>query len=160
MHQFSAAVLTVSDSAAHGLRADLSGPAVSEALREAQFDIVNTEVVADEMELIQAALIRLCQQAPLVVTTGGTGIAPRDVTPEATRAICSRLIEGLPERMRAVGSQTTPMAALTRAVCGIRDRSLIVNLPGSPIAARQSLAAIIQLIPHIFDLIAGKTEHK
>ena len=156
----SAAVLTVSDSAAHGLRADLSGPAVAETLREAQYNVVHTEVVSDEVELIQVALVRICDQARLVITTGGTGIASRDVTPEATRAVCSRLIEGIPERMRAIGSQTTPMAVLSRAVCGIRNRSLILNLPGSPVAARQSLAAVIQLIPHIFDLIDGKTEHK
>jgi molybdopterin adenylyltransferase len=160
MQQYSAAVLTVSDSAAHGLRADLSGPAVAETLGDAQFNVLQAEVVADERELIQTALVRLCDQAQLVVTTGGTGVAERDVTPEATRAVCSRLIEGLPERMRAVGSQTTPMAALSRAVCGIRNRSLIVNLPGSPIAARQSLGAIILLIPHVLDLITGKTEHK
>lgn len=160
MPQLSAAVLTVSDSAAYGQRADLSGPAVAEALRQAQFEIVHTEIVADHIELIQAALIRLCEQARLVVTTGGTGIAERDVTPEATRAVCSRLIEGLPERMRAIGSQSTPTAVLSRAICGIRNRSLIVNLPGSPIGARQSLAAIIQLIPHVLDLIEGKTEHK
>jgi molybdenum cofactor synthesis domain-containing protein len=160
MLQFSAAVLTVSDSAARGLRADLSGPAVVEALRAAQYNVLHAEVVADDNELIQSALIRMSDQARLVVTTGGTGIAPRDVTPEATRAVCSRLIEGLPERMRALGSQTTPMAVLSRAVCGIRNGSLILNLPGSPIAARQSLAAVIQLIPHVLDLIAGKTEHK
>jgi molybdopterin adenylyltransferase len=160
MLQISAAVLTVSDSSARGLRADLSGPAVVEVLREAQYNVLHTEIVADDAELIQSALIRISDQARLVVTTGGTGIAPRDVTPEATRAVCFRLIEGLPERMRAVGSQTTPMAVLSRAVCGIRNETLIVNLPGSPSAARQSLGAVIQLIPHILDLIAGKTEHK
>jgi molybdopterin adenylyltransferase len=159
MIQFSAAVLTVSDSSARGVRADLSGPAVVEALRAAQFNVLHTEVVADDAELIQSALIRLSDKARLVVTTGGTGIAPRDVTPEATRAVCSRLVEGVPERMRAVGSQTTPMAVLSRGVCGIRNQSLILNLPGSPSGARQSLAAVIQLIPHILDLIAGKTEH-
>jgi molybdopterin adenylyltransferase len=160
MLPFSAAVLTVSDSSARGLRADLSGPAVVEVLREAQYNVLHTEVVADDGELIQSALIRLSNQARLVVTTGGTGIALRDVTPEATRAVCSRLIEGIPERMRAIGSQTTPMAVLSRSVCGIRNESLIINLPGSPAAARQSLAAVIQLVPHILDLISGKTEHK
>jgi molybdopterin adenylyltransferase len=155
----SAAVLTVSDSSAQGVRADVSGPAVADALREAGFDVIHTEIVADDIKLISAALVRLCARVRLVVTTGGTGIAERDVTPEATRAVCSRLNEGLPERMRAIGSQITPMAALSRAVCGICDRSLIVNLPGSPTAARQSLAAIVQLIPHVLDLVAGKTEH-
>lgn len=160
MHTYSAAVITVSDSSAHGRRADLSGPAVAEALRDAHYRVVHTEVVADERELIETALIRCCDQARLVVTTGGTGIAERDVTPEATRAVCSRMVEGLAERMRAEGAKITPMAALSRAVCGVRGRSLVVNLPGSPVAARQNLAAIIELIPHALDLVGGKTEHK
>jgi molybdopterin adenylyltransferase len=160
MPDFTAAVVTVSDSSAQGKRADLSGPAVADALREAKFDVVHSEIVSDDIDQISAVLIRLCGQAHLVVTTGGTGIAERDVTPEATRAVCSRLIEGMPERMRAIGSQSTPMAVLSRAICGIRNRSLIVNLPGSPTAARQSLAAIIDLVPHVLDLIAGKTEHR
>jgi molybdopterin adenylyltransferase len=155
-----AAVITASDSSAQGIRADLSGPAVAEVLRERGYEVVSTEIVADEMELLQAALIRLSDSASLVVTTGGTGLAPRDVTPEATRSVCSRIIDGLAERMRNEGTKKTPYAALSRGVCGIRGRSLIVNLPGSPTAARESLLAIIDLIPHSIELLAGKTDHQ
>lgn len=160
MHSIRAAVLTVSDSSAHGLRADLSGPSVAEALRDHGLEVVRIEVVADEQELIQSALERLCDEVRVVVTTGGTGIAERDVTPEATRAVCSRLVEGMAERMRIEGMKTTPFAALSRGICGVRGRSIIVNLPGSPIAARQSLAAIIDLLPHAIDLLSGKTSHR
>jgi molybdenum cofactor synthesis domain-containing protein len=106
-------VLTVSDSSAAGRRADLSGPAIADALEE-KFLVIKTEVVADERELISAALRRLAGEADLVVTTGGTGIAPRDVTPEATRAVCERLVEGISERMRSEGTKKTPFAALSR----------------------------------------------
>lgn len=160
MHSIRAAVLTVSDSSAHGFRADLSGPSVAEALRDHGLEVVRIEVVADEQELIQSALERLCDEVGVVVTTGGTGIAERDVTPEATRAVCSRLVEGMAERMRIEGMKTTPFAALSRGICGVRGRSIIVNLPGSPIAARQSLAAIIDLLPHAIDLLSGKTSHR
>jgi molybdenum cofactor synthesis domain-containing protein len=116
-------------------------------------------VVADERETIQAKLIELCRSARLVVTTGGTGIAPRDVTPEATRAVCERLVEGIAERMRSEGMRKTKFAALSRGVCGVRGTSLILNLPGSPAGAVDSLAAVADLMPHALELIAGKTEH-
>jgi len=93
------------------------------------------------------------------VTTGGTGIAERDITPEATRAVCSRLLDGVPERMRAQGAKKTPFAALSRAVCGICGKSLILNLPGSPKGAVESLEAVMDLLPHAIDLLRGKTEH-
>lgn len=155
-----AAVITASDSSSQGVRADLSGPIVADLLREHGYNVVSTEIVADELELLQAALIRLSDSASLVVTTGGTGLAPRDVTPEATRAVCSRIIDGLAERMRNEGSKKTPFAALSRAVCGIRGSSLIINLPGSPTAARESLLSILDLLPHSIDLLAGKTTHQ
>src|SRR5579859_2214376 len=154
-----AAVLTVSDSSAAGSRADLSGPAVAEALK-GKFHVVKTEVVADERELISAALRRLAGEAELVVTTGGTGIAPRDVTPEATRAVCERLVEGMSERMRAEGVKKTPFAALSRGVCGALGRSLIINLPGNPKGAVESLNAVIEILPHAIDLLQGKTGHE
>jgi molybdopterin adenylyltransferase len=153
-----AAVLTVSDSSAAGSRADLSGPAIADALKE-RFQIVKTEVVADERELISAALQRLAAEADLVATTGGTGIAPRDVTPEATRAVCERLVEGIAERMRAEGARKTPFAALSRGVCGVLGRSLIINLPGSPKGAVESLNAVLEILPHAMDLLQGKTGH-
>ena len=103
--------------------------------------------------------MELSGKARLIATTGGTGIAPRDVTPEATRAVCERLVDGIPERMRAEGVKKTPRAVLSRGVCGIRGRTLVLNLPGSPKGAVESLSAVIDLLPHMLDLIAGKTEH-
>ncbi len=155
----SAAVLTVSDSCSRGEKEDLSGPAVAEALGRRSFQVVARSVVADERAAIQEKLIQLCQTARLVVTTGGTGIAPRDVTPEATRAVSERLVEGIAERMRSEGVRKTRFAALSRAVCGVRGTSLILNLPGSPSGAIESLEAVMDLLPHALDLIAGKTAH-
>ncbi len=154
-----AAVLTISDSSARGQRTDLSGPAVKTALQRHKFHVIASEVVADEQGAIQEAILEMASRAQLVVTTGGTGIAERDVTPEATRAVCSRLVEGVAERMRAVGSQTTPLAALSRGVCGVCGRALVLNLPGSPQAATESLAAVLDLLPHALELLAGKTAH-
>jgi len=154
-----AAVLTVSDSSARGERADLSGPAVVEILKRKTFAVVATEIVADDQPAIQQAIIRLAGKARLIVTTGGTGIAERDVTPEATRAVCGRLLEGIAERMRFEGSKKTPMAALSRAVCGVREKSLVLNLPGSPRGASESLEAVIDLLPHALELLSGNTKH-
>lgn len=154
-----AAVLTVSDSCARGEKKDLSGPAVEEALEGHGFRIVARAIVADEREAIQEKLIEMCRRARLVVTTGGTGIAPRDVTPEATRAVCERLVEGIAECMRAEGMRKTRFAALGRGVCGVRGASLILNLPGSPTGAVESLEVVADLLPHALELIEGKTEH-
>jgi molybdopterin adenylyltransferase len=155
-----AAILTVSDSAAQGERADLSGPAVAESLKKRKFSVVATEIVADEQPAIQKILVELAGKARLVVTTGGTGIAQRDVTPEATRAVCGRLLEGVAERMRFEGAKETPLAALSRAVCGVRGKSVILNLPGSPRGAVGSLEAVIDLLPHALELLSGNTRHK
>jgi len=137
----------------------MSGPATTDLLRENGFDVTHQEVVPDDQHAIESALVRLSEQAQLVVTTGGTGIAARDVTPEATRAVCSKLIDGIPERMRAVGSGQTPFAILGRGVCGVRGPSLILNLPGSPSGAVESLKAVLHILPHAIDLLAGKTGH-
>jgi len=154
-----AAVLTVSDSCARGRKKDLSGPAVAGALEQTGFQVIARGVVADERDAIQKKLIEMCQSARLVVTTGGTGIASRDVTPEATRAVCERLVEGIAERMRAEGMRKTPFAALSRGICGVRGMSLILNLPGSSTGAVESLEAVVDLLPHALELLAGKTEH-
>lgn len=153
------AVLTVSDSSARGERADRSGPAVAHALRKRKFSVVALETVPDEQPAIQKMLVRLARKARLVVTTGGTGIAERDVTPEATRAVCDRLLEGVAECMRFQGSKKTPFAALSRGVCGVWGKSLILNLPGSPRGAVESLDAVIDLLPHALELLSGNTQH-
>src|SRR5277367_1992264 len=156
---FTAAVVTVSDSCARGERADLSGPAVVEVLAGRGFRIVAREIVQDDGMQIQNILVHLALEARFVVTTGGTGIAERDVTPEATESICDRLIDGMGERMRLEGIKKTPFAALSRGVCGVRGKTLILNLPGSPAGAVESLEAVLELIPHALDLLEGKTEH-
>ena len=154
-----AAVLTISDSTHRGERKDLSGPAVAALLKKKGFVVVTAGVVSDEQPKIEHALRRLAAKAQLVVTTGGTGISARDVTPEATRAVCERIVEGMAERMRAQGAKQTKFAALSRGVCGTLGQSLIVNLPGNPKAAKDSLAAVIDLVPHALDLLAGNTDH-
>jgi molybdopterin adenylyltransferase len=157
--QFSAAVITVSDSCARGERVDASGPAVAEALAKSGFRVVAKQVVQDDSMQIQNALVHLALEVRFIVTTGGTGIAERDVTPEATEAICERVIDGMAERMRSEGYKRTPFAALSRGICGVRGKTLILNLPGSPSGAVESLQAVLELVPHALNLLDGKTEH-
>jgi molybdenum cofactor synthesis domain-containing protein len=154
-----AAVITVSDSCSRGERVDLSGPAVVEVLTKNGFQVVATRIVQDDSMQIQNALVHLALEVRLIVTTGGTGIAPRDVTPEATEAICNRMIDGVGERMRLEGAKKTSFAALSRGVCGVREKTLILNLPGSPSGAVESLESVLDLIPHALNLLDGKTEH-
>ena len=156
----SAAVITVSDSCHAGKRKDVSGPAVAETLRQRGFNVVATETVPDEPGEIERVLIRSCETARLVVTTGGTGVAPRDVTPEASLAVCTRTLPGVAERMRAEGAKKTPLAALSRAICGVRGTSLILNLPGSPAGATDSFLAVVGLMTHALGLLSGETEHQ
>ena len=154
-----AVILTISDSAHQGKRQDLSGPAIVAELRAAGFQIASTAVVPDEQDQIEEALKTCSCEAQLVVTVGGTGIAARDVTPEATLAVVDRVVPGIAERMRAMGALKTPLAALSRGVCGIRGKALILNLPGSPKAAVESLQAVIDVLPHALELLSGNTGH-
>lgn len=157
--QFTAAVLTISDRSAAGERKDTSGPAVVAALEQAGFRIIAADVLPDERSRIEASLVQLSETTNLIVTTGGTGLAARDVTPEATRAVADRIVDGVAERMRSEGAKKTPLAALSRGVCAIRGAALILNVPGSPTAAVESLQAAIPVLPHALELLAGKTDH-
>ena len=156
-----AAVLTISDSAYAGTRPDLSGPAVRERLERLGWSVSAIEVLPDEADLISARLATLADgnRVAAIFTTGGTGVAARDVTPEATRAVIGREIPGIGELMRSHGRKSTPLAALSRALAGIRGRVLIVNLPGSPRGAVESLDGIIDVVPHILQLLRGETGH-
>jgi molybdenum cofactor synthesis domain-containing protein len=133
---------------------------VAQLLEKLHFRVSAREVVPDDSIQIQNLLIRLAREVRLVVTTGGTGIAARDITPEATAAVCDRLVDGVAERMRSEGIKKTPFAVLSRSVCGVRGSALILNLPGSPSGAVESLEAVAGLIPHAIDLLSGKTVHK
>lgn len=152
---YTAAVLTVSDRSARGQRPDEAGPLVASLLEAAGYRVVETALVPDERQEIEAALIRLTDKAALVVTTGGTGFSPRDVTPEATLAVCERLAPGIPEAMRAASLAITPRAMLSRAAAGLRGGSLIINLPGSPKAARENLEAVLPTLEHGLKMLLG-----
>jgi len=155
-----AAVLTISDGVKQGTRADASGDLAEKMLAGLGFSVVERVVVADDRPDIAAALGSLVEvETELIVTTGGTGFGPRDVTPEATAEVIDRPAPGLAELMRAAGLAHTPMAALSRGVAGAARRSLIINLPGSPKGVRESLDALLDVLPHALRLLAGDTAH-
>ncbi|MEO8382761.1 MAG: MogA/MoaB family molybdenum cofactor biosynthesis protein [Acidobacteriota bacterium] len=155
-----ARVITCSDAAATGRREDRSGPALREMLTAQGYEVDAVVVVADTIELIATAIVDATNDGNrLVVTTGGTGIAPRDVTPEATLRVCERVIPGFGELMRATSLRKTVMAPLSRAQAATRETALVLNLPGSVSGATENLAAVLHLVPHALDLLAGNTEH-
>jgi len=153
-----ALVLTASDRSAAGTREDVSGDGVAARLEALGF-VVERSVVADDRATIEAALRAAAERHPLVVTTGGTGLTPRDVTPQATLAVVDYEVPGLAEAIRADGRLKTPFAALSRAVVGVRGRSLIVNLPGSPRGALESIEAIVPVLDHALETLAGPFDH-
>ena len=163
MEPIRAAVVTVSDKGYAGEREDVSGPLLADLLREMGADIVSQTIVPDEQAMIERTLIGLADEAgvELVVTTGGTGPAPRDVTPEATRAVIEREVPGLAEVLRFDGYRKTPLAVISRGVSGIRGQALIVNLPGSPRAVREGMETLSPILPHAIKMLRGRdTEHR
>ncbi len=163
--KYTAEVITVSDRSARGEREDGSGPVLVELLRAHGYEVVGTRIVPDEQGIIEDALVeaasadtlkrQVAADVALVLTTGGTGFSPRDVTPEATAAVCERMAPGIPEAMRAASMAITPRACLSREAAGIRGRTLIVNLPGSPKAARENIEAVIDPIAHGLRILRG-----
>jgi molybdopterin adenylyltransferase len=154
------AVLTVSDRSSRGERPDVSGPALVSEILKLGWEVVETGLVPDEMEAIKSILVQwsATRQVDLILTTGGTGFSPRDITPEATLAVVERFTPGIAEAMRAESLKVTPHAMLSRAVAGIRNRTLIVNFPGSPRAAVENLAVIASVLPHAIELLQESTD--
>ena len=156
---FTAAWITLSDKGSQGLREDESGPLIGKILTENGYDVVETTLIPDEEDILKNELIRLAdqRQVNLIMTTGGTGFAPRDITPEATAAVCERMTPGISEAIRAYSMTKTPRAMLSRAVSGIRGKTLIINLPGSPKAVRESMEFIMSSLKHGLEILNERT---
>lgn len=151
------AVLTMSDKGSKGEREDLSGPLIADMLKPIGAEVTYHEILPDEKELIKERLIQYCGKVDVIFTTGGTGLSPRDVTPDATLEVIDREVSGIAEVMRLEGYKKTSRSILSRAVAGIRGKTLIINLPGSPKAVRENLEVILDVIPHAVDKIKGDT---
>lgn len=151
------AIVTLSDKGHKGERTDSAGPMIRKVMGEIDAEFVSYHILPDEKLVIKKKLVSLCKKADLILTTGGTGVSPRDVTPEATRAVIDREIPGIAEAMRYEGLKKTPYAMISRAVAGIRGKTLIINLPGSPEAVRENLSVILPCIPHLVEKIRGST---
>ncbi|HEY3127863.1 MAG TPA: MogA/MoaB family molybdenum cofactor biosynthesis protein [Acidobacteriota bacterium] len=151
------ALITISDGCFHGSRQDVSGEVLVDAVKAAGWEIISREVLPDEQKSLEARFRDLCdrEKPELLITTGGTGLGPRDITPEATAKVAHRLVPGLGELMRMEGLKKTPRAALSRSLAAIRNKTLVLNLPGSPKGAKESLEAVMGLLPHAVEIIRG-----
>jgi molybdopterin adenylyltransferase len=149
------AVLTLSDKGSKGDREDASGPLIRDMMKKMNADVLHYDILPDEKDLIKQKLIQYAGQVDLILTTGGTGLSPRDVTPDATLEVIEKEVPGIAEAMRLEGLKKTSRAMLSRAVAGVREKSLIINLPGSPKAVREGLSAILDVIPHAIEKIKG-----
>jgi len=150
-----AAVLTLSDKGSKGKRKDESGPLIKAMIKKIGGMTVSYEILPDEKDMIKESLLSLCNKVDLILTTGGTGLSPRDVTPEATLEVIEREVPGIPEAMRSEGFKKTPNVMVSRAVAGIRGKTLIINLPGSPVAVKENLEVILPILPHAVEKIKG-----
>ena len=161
MSKINAVVITASDACARGEREDASGAALVQLLTDLGAEVVATKILSDDLDPLIEALIDFADRddVNLIITTGGTGLGPRDNTPEATQRVVEREAPGIAEAIRAESLKTTPMAMLSRGVCGVRSGTLIINLPGSPKAVKETFAVIAPVLPHALDLLAGKTRH-
>ncbi|HKY44780.1 MAG TPA: MogA/MoaB family molybdenum cofactor biosynthesis protein [Pyrinomonadaceae bacterium] len=162
MGDIRAVVITVSDACSRGEREDTSGEALTQLLRDVGATIVDRKILADDLEPLVQTLREFADRSDvnLIITTGGTGLGPRDNTPEATKSVIEREAPGIAEAMRAESLKVTPMAMISRGVCGVRSGTLIINLPGSPKAVRESFAVIAPVLSHALDLLAGNTAHR
>jgi molybdopterin adenylyltransferase len=151
------AVLTLSDKGSKGEREDASGPLIQAMLKSIAAEVMHADIIPDEKDLLKKKLIQYSSEVDLILTTGGTGLSPRDITPEATLEVIDREVPGIAEVMRAEGLKKTRRAMLSRAVAGVRGRSLIINLPGSPKAVQENLEAVLDVIPHAIEKIKGDT---